>query len=99
MARSPSASPFVGVALDVYLTFRILKFPDLTIDGSFPLGASVYAAAVEMWHWSPLLATFAGFVAGGLAGLCTGLLHTRLKIDGLLASIIVMIGVYTISFR
>ena len=90
---------FVGVALDVYLTFRILKFPDLTIDGSFPLGACVYAAAAELWGWSPLLATAAGMLAGGLAGLCTGLLHTRLKIDGLLASIIVMIAAYTVNVR
>ena len=89
---------FGAVALGVYLTFRILNFPDLTIDGSFPLGAAV-ASALIFKEFNAYLTLPLAFIAGALAGIATGLIHTRLKINGLLASILVMTGVFTINLR
>lgn len=89
---------FGAVAMGVYLTFRVLDFPDLTIDGSFPLGAALASAliiqGVNAYVTLPL-----AFVIGALAGVATGLIHTRLNINGLLASILVMTGVFTINLR
>ena len=86
------------MALGVYLTFRILDFADLTVDGSFTTGAAV--AALGILHGvNPALATFAGFLAGMVAGLITGLLHTKAHIDGLLAGILTQIGLYAINLR
>lgn len=86
------------VAMGVYLSFRVINFPDLTVDGSFPLGAAV-AASLLVNGYSPLLATLCAIMAGFLAGMVTGLLHTRLKIMGLLASIITMTALYSINIR
>lgn len=86
------------MALGVYLTFRVLNFPDLTVDGSFTMGAAVAAALITNGQ-SPLLATLAGGGAGALAGICTGLLHTKGKIDGLLAGILTMIALWSINLR
>lgn len=86
------------VALGVYLTFRILDFPDLTVDGSFTLGAAV-TAKIIIDGGSPILATAAGFGAGLVAGLVTGLLHTKGKINGLLAGILTMIALYSVNLR
>ncbi|GAB3265889.1 ABC transporter permease [Arthrobacter pigmenti] len=86
------------MALGVYLTFRILDFPDLTVDGSFTTGASV-AAIMIVNGAPPLLSTVAAFVAGLLAGVVTGLLHTKGKINGLLAGILTMIALYSINLR
>lgn len=86
------------MALGVYLTFRILDFPDLTVDGSFTTGASV-AAIMIVNGAPPLLSTVAAFVAGLLAGIVTGLLHTKGKINGLLAGILTMIALYSINLR
>lgn len=86
------------VALGVYLTFRILDFPDLTVDGSFTLGAAVTAKMI-IDGGSPLLATAAGFGAGMVAGIVTGLLHTKGKINGLLAGILTMIALYSVNLR
>jgi len=86
------------MALGVYLTFRILDFPDLTVDGSLPLGASVGAVAITNGinpYLAVLLATCAGFVAGAV----TALLNTKLKILHLLASILTMISLYSINIR
>ena len=77
---------FSLLALGVYLPFRILDFPDLTVEGSFPLGASV-AAVLIINGVNPFLATFLAFCAGLLAGMLTGLINTKLKITGLLAGI------------
>ena len=86
------------MALGVFLTFRVLNFPDLTVDGSFTTGAAT--AAVGILHgWPPLLATLAGFVTGFLAGVVTGLLHTKGRIDGLLAGILTMIALWSINLR
>jgi putative ABC transport system permease protein len=86
------------LALGVFLTFRILNFADLTVDASFVTGGGT-AALLIIHGLSPWLATGAGFLAGALAGLVTGLLHTKLKIDPLLASILNMLALYSINLR
>jgi putative ABC transport system permease protein len=86
------------VALGVYLSFRIINFPDLTVDGSFPLGGAV-AAALIVAGWNPFAASAVAFVAGALAGCITAWLNVRLKIMQLLASILVMIALYSINLR
>ncbi|MDV7999912.1 ABC transporter permease [Rhodococcus sp. IEGM 1408] len=86
------------MALGVYLTFRVLNFPDLTVDGSFTTGAATAAMAI-LAGWNPVLATLAGFVTGFLAGTVTGLLHTKGKIDGLLAGILTMIALWSVNLR
>ncbi|UPO76680.1 MULTISPECIES: ABC transporter permease [Arthrobacter] len=89
---------YAVMALGVYLTFRILDFPDLTVDGSFTTGAAV-AAVMIINGAPPLAATAAAFGAGLLAGCVTGLLHTKGKINGLLAGILTMIALYSINLR
>ncbi|WKB53395.1 ABC transporter permease [Eleftheria terrae] len=86
------------VALGVYLSFRIINFPDLTVDGSFPLGGAV-AATLTVAGWHPLAATAAALAAGALAGALTAWLNVKLKIMQLLASILVMIGLYSVNLR
>ncbi|SEA07230.1 ABC transporter permease [Variovorax sp. YR216] len=86
------------VALGVYLSFRIINFPDLTVDGSFPLGGAV-AAALIVAGWNPFAATGAAIAAGALAGWLTAWLNVRLRIMQLLASILVMIALYSINLR
>lgn len=86
------------VALGVFLSFRIINFPDLTVDGSFPLGGAV-AAALIVAGWNPFAATAMAIVAGGLAGYLTAWLNVRLRIMQLLASILVMIALYSINLR
>ncbi len=86
------------IAMGVYISFRVLDFPDLTVDGSFPLGAAVLASLI-LRGWSPLVATALATLAGALAGLCTGYLHVRFKILGLLAGILTMTGLYSINLR
>lgn len=86
------------LALGVYLSFRIFEFPDITADGSITLGASV--TAVLLTHeWSPLPATAAGFFAGTLAGMTTGVLHTKFRINNLLSGILVMTALYSINLH
>ena len=86
------------VALGVYLSFRIINFPDLTVDGSFPLGGAV-AAALIVAGIDPFIATAAAIVAGASAGALTAWLNVRLRIMQLLASILVMIALYSINLR
>ena len=86
------------MALGVYLTFRILDFPDLTVDGSFTTGAAVASISIVNGI-NPFIATILAFFIGGLAGVITGLLHTKGKIDGLLAGILTMIALYSINLR
>jgi putative ABC transport system permease protein len=86
------------MALGVYLTFRILNFPDLTVDGSFVTGGAIAAVMITN-GFSPFLATLAAFGGGLLAGLCTGLLHTKGKINALLSGILMMIALYSINIR
>ncbi|MBO8129015.1 MAG: ABC transporter permease [Peptococcaceae bacterium] len=86
------------MVLGVYLTFRVLDFPDLTVDGCFTLGAAT-AARLILMDQDPLLATLVAVLVGALAGLITGFLHTQLKIAPLLAGILTMIGLYSINLR
>ncbi|MEL4356404.1 MULTISPECIES: ABC transporter permease [unclassified Luteococcus] len=86
------------MALGVYLTFRVLDFPDLTVDGSFTTGAAVAASGIIAGQ-PPLLATLLGGVAGCLAGLVTGVLHTKGRINPLLAGILTQIALYSINLR
>lgn len=89
---------YAVVALGVYLTFRVLNFPDLTVDGSFTTGAAVVAVLLTK-EVNPILAMAAACTAGMVAGAITGLLHTKLKIDGLLAGILTMIALWSINLR
>lgn len=86
------------VAIGVFLSFRVLAFPDLTVDGSFPLGAAV-AAALIVAGMPPLAATAIAMAAGAAAGLVTGILNVRFGILHLLASILTMIALYSINIR
>lgn len=86
------------MALGVYLTFRVLRFPDLTVDGTFTMGAAVAAAMITSGQ-NPVLATLAGGGAGLVAGFVTGLLHTKGRIDGLLAGILTMIALWSVNLR
>ncbi|MGS2777957.1 ABC transporter permease [Robertmurraya sp. GLU-23] len=86
------------MALGVYLSFRILDFPDLTVDGSFVTGASV-AAILIVSGTNPFIATMAALVAGFIAGCMTGLLHTKGGINPLLSGILMMIALYSINLR
>ncbi|MFC2069659.1 ABC transporter permease [Chloroflexota bacterium] len=84
------------VAIGVYLTFRVLGFPDLTVDGSFPLGGAVAAVLIANGI-NPWLATLAALVAGLIAGTCTSLLNTKLRISALLSGILMMVALYSIN--
>lgn len=86
------------MTLGVFITFRILDFADLTVDGSFALGGAVSAVLIVN-GCNPFLALCVSFIAGGLSGIITGLLHTKLKIPGILAGILTMIGLYSINIR
>jgi len=89
---------FALVALGVLISFRMLRFPDLTVDGSFPLGGAVAATLIAM-RVDPFSATIAATLAGALAGVMTGWLNVKLKIMDLLASILMMIALYSINLR
>lgn len=89
---------FGFVAIGVYLTFRVLGFPDLTVDGSFTLGAGVAAVLIANGV-NPFLATLAALGVGLCAGLATSLLNTKLRIPALLAGILMMVGLYSINLR
>jgi putative ABC transport system permease protein len=86
------------VAIGVYFTFRVLAFPDLTVDGSFPLGGAV-AGILIIDGYNPWLATIAALCAGMCAGLGTSLLNTKLRINGLLAGILMMVALYSLNLR
>src|SRR5699024_8588870 len=87
-----------AMALGVYLTFKVLNFPDLTVDGSVTTGGAT-AASLIIAGVNPFLATLAAIGAGLIAGYITGLLHTKGGIDGLLAGILTMIGLWSINLR
>jgi putative ABC transport system permease protein len=86
------------VAIGVYLTFRVLGFPDLGVDATFPLGGAT-AAVMIVGGVNPFLATAAAFGAGMLAGTITGLLNTALRISALLSGILIMVGGYSVNLR
>lgn len=87
------------MALGVYLTFRILNFPDLTVDQSFTTGAATAAILMVNYDLDPVLALVAAFIAGALAGIVTGLLHAKGGINPLLAGILTMLALYSINLR
>jgi putative ABC transport system permease protein len=86
------------VALGIVISFRILAFPDLTVDGSFPLGGAVVARFITLGV-PPLYGIFLAIMAGFAAGCCTGLLYTKLKINSLLAGILIMTVLYSVNLR
>lgn len=86
------------MTLGVYITFKILDFPDMTVDGSFALGGSVSAVLIVN-SVNPVVSLAAAFAAGCIAGVVTGLLHTKLEIPGILAGILSMIALYSINIR
>ena len=86
------------LALGVFLTYRVLDVADLTVEGSYPLGAAVGVSYIA-GGGSPVIAVVLAFLAGSVAGVVTGLLHTKLKIPALLAGILTMIGLYSINIR
>lgn len=84
------------LALGLYITYKILDFPDLTVDGSFPLGAAVTAALITR-GMNPYLTLPIAFLAGVIAGICTGLIHVKCKVRDLLSGIIMMTGLWTVN--
>ena len=84
------------LALGVYITYKILDFPDLTVDGSFPLGSAITAALVTRGV-NPYVALLAAFAAGVLAGVCTGLIHVKCRVRDLLSGIIMMTALWTVN--
>lgn len=85
------------MALGVFISFRTLNMPDLTVDSSFTLGAAAGAMVTLQGH--PILGLFVAFFAGTVAGSITALLHTKLKIQALLAGILMMLGLYSINLK
>ncbi|MDP3461329.1 MAG: ABC transporter permease [Bacteroidales bacterium] len=86
------------LSLGMLISFRMIRFTDITVDGTITLGASVSAVLI-MAGWSPWLATLVAFVAGSLAGSITGLLYTRFKIQEILSGILMMTALYSINLR
>ena len=86
------------LALGVFLTYRVLDIADLTVEGSYPLGAAVAISHIASGG-SPITAILLAFAAAAIAGAVTGLLHTKLQIPALLAGILTMIGLYSINLR
>ncbi len=85
------------LALGVYITYKILDFPDLTVDASFPFGAAITVRMIGTMGISPILTLPISFIGGALVGICTGLIHVKLKVRDLLSGIIMMTGLYTIN--
>ncbi|TCS82441.1 ABC transporter permease [Tepidibacillus fermentans] len=86
------------MAIGVYLAFRILDYPDLTVDGSFPMGAALSTLLITK-GLNPFFALFFALLAGGIAGFITGILHTKGKVNGLLAGILTMTALYSINLK
>lgn len=89
---------YAQLSYGVYITYKILDFPDLTVDGSFPLGAAV-TAVLLVGGFDPYLALLVAVAVGALAGLVTGLIHVRLKVRDLLAGIITMTALFSINLQ
>ena len=96
------------LALGIYITYKILNFPDLTVDGSFPLGAAVtaylmtnsgdFVSAITLSH-NPYIICVYALIAGSIAGLVTGIIHVKFNIRDLISGIITMTGLYSINLR
>lgn len=88
---------FAIMSLGIYVTFKILNFPDLTVDGSFTLGCVV--SAMFAFNGHPILGIFIATICGCLAGITTGFLHTKMKVQYILAGILTMTGLYSINLK
>ncbi len=89
---------YAVMALGVYITYKILDFPDLSVDSTYPLGAAVTAALI-MKGVNPVATLFISFLAGAVAGSITGFIHVKLRVRDLLSGIIVMTGLYSVNLR
>ena len=89
---------FAIMVLGVYISFRILNFPDMTVDGTFPLGAAISAKLLTLGV-NPYLTLLVVLIAGATAGAITGLIHAKLKVKDLLAGILVMTALYSVNLR
>ena len=89
---------FAIMVMGVYISFRILDFPDMTVDGSFPMGAAIVASCL-IKGINPVLALAIACLGGALAGFITGFIHVKFKIANILAGIIVMTGLYSINIK
>lgn len=89
---------FAIMVLGVYISFRILNFPDMTVDGSFPLGAAVSAKMLTL-GFNPYLTLIIAMFSGAVVGAITGIIHVKLKVKDLLAGILVMTALYSVNLR
>lgn len=89
---------FAIMVLGVYISFRILNFPDMTVDGSFPLGAAISAKMLTQ-GFNPYLTLVIAMLFGGIVGAITGIIHVKLKVKELLAGILVMTALYSVNLR
>ena len=86
------------MVLGVFASYRVLNFCDMTVDGAFPMGGCILAACLTL-GMNPLAALVLAFIGGAMAGLCTTVIYTKLKIPDLLAGILVMTMLYSINLR
>lgn len=86
------------MAMGVYITYKILDFPDMTVDGSFPMGAAIAAVMISK-DINPLITLPICFAAGVLVGICTGVIHVKMGVRDLLAGIIMFTGLYSVNLR
>jgi len=89
---------FAIMVLGVYISFRILNFPDMTVDGTFPLGAAISTKLLTLGV-NPYLTLLVALITGAAAGAITGLIHMKLKVKDLLAGILVMTALYSVNLR
>lgn len=89
---------FALVSMGVYITYKILDFPDLSVDGTFPLGAAISAVLISS-NFNPWGAIFIATIGGAIAGAITAFLHVKLKITNLMSGILVMIALYSVNLR
>ena len=89
---------YAFMAIGTYITYKLYSFPDITIDGTFTTGAAV-ASILVADGWDPILVLPVAFLVGSLAGFVTGFIHTRFRIEGLLAGILVMTGLYSVNLH
>lgn len=90
------SSLFGLVAMGVYITYKILDFPDLSVDGTYPLGASIVAALLVKGV-NPWIATLCALLGGAIAGFITAFLHVKIKITNLMSGVLVMMGLYSVN--
>lgn len=90
---------FGVMALGVYITFRVLDFPDMTCDGSFVLGGCVSAVLIVKAGWNPYVTLIVAVLAGGASGAITAFLHNKCKIPAILSGILTMTALYSINIR